>query len=276
MSDIKLPETKTPANLGTGRRKTAVARVRLAAGTGKIIINGRPLENYFPTEALRVVAVQPLDASTGTTDKFDAQITVTGGGPNGQAGAVRHGIARALLTVDVNFRPVLKAEGLLTRDSREKERKKYRPAGRAQTLPIQQALIALEFRPAGNPAGLFSKRPLVASLRVLFVIVYRLQYETSCHCRCVGLFRRRTGAVAPVASACGAERRNLAPIRRANPGAGVPQVRPSSAREGPAFQRAQGGVAGQAGADSSSWRCRTAWRRNSPCPCCNRVARSLI
>jgi small subunit ribosomal protein S9 len=128
MSDIKLPETKTPANLGTGRRKTAVARVRLAAGTGKIVINGRPLENYFPMEALRNVAVQPLTV-TGNTGKFDAQITVSGGGPTGQAGAVRHGLARALLTVDLNFRPVLKAEGFLTRDSREKERKKYGQPG---------------------------------------------------------------------------------------------------------------------------------------------------
>jgi small subunit ribosomal protein S9 len=128
MSDIKLPETKTPLNLGTGRRKTAIARVRLAAGTGKIVINGRPFENYFPMEALRGVAVQPLTV-TGTAEKFDAQITVTGGGPNGQAGAVRHGLARALLTVDLNFRPVLKAEGLLTRDSRERERKKYGQPG---------------------------------------------------------------------------------------------------------------------------------------------------
>ena len=116
------------ANLGTGRRKTSVARVRLAAGTGKITINGRPFENYFPMEALRVVALQPLTA-TGSTDKFDAQISVTGGGPTGQAGAVRHGLARALLTLDVNFRPVLKAEGLLTRDPRQKERKKYGQPG---------------------------------------------------------------------------------------------------------------------------------------------------
>ena len=128
MSDIKLPETNTPPNRGTGRRKTSVARVRLAAGTGKITINGRPFENYFPTEALRVVAVQPLTA-TGTTEKFDAQITVSGGGPTGQAGAVRHGLARALLTVDLNFRPLLKAEGHLTRDSRQKERKKYGQPG---------------------------------------------------------------------------------------------------------------------------------------------------
>jgi small subunit ribosomal protein S9 len=128
MSDIKLPETKAPNNLGTGRRKSAVARVRLTVGTGKIVINGRPLENYFPMEALRVVAIQPLTV-TATSDKFDAQITVSGGGPNGQAGAVRHGLARALLTVDVNFRPVLKAEGFLTRDSRMKERKKYGQPG---------------------------------------------------------------------------------------------------------------------------------------------------
>ena len=128
MSDIKLPETKTPQNLGTGRRKTAIARVRLTTGTGKIVINGRPFENYFPMEALRGVVVQPFTA-TGTTDKFDAQITVIGGGPSGQAGAVLHGLARALLTVDVNFRPVLKAEGLLTRDPRERERKKYGQPG---------------------------------------------------------------------------------------------------------------------------------------------------
>ena len=128
MSDIKLPETKLPHHLGTGRRKSAVARVRLATGTGKILVNGRPFENYFPTESLRVVAAQSLTA-TGTADKFDAQITVSGGGPTGQAGAVRHGLARALLTVDANFRPVLKAEGLLTRDSRMKERKKYGQPG---------------------------------------------------------------------------------------------------------------------------------------------------
>jgi small subunit ribosomal protein S9 len=102
--------------------------VRLATGTGKILVNGRPFENYFPTESLRVVVLQPLTA-TSSTDKYDAQITVSGGGPNGQAGAVRHGIARALLTVDANLRPVLKAEGLLTRDPRMRERKKYGQPG---------------------------------------------------------------------------------------------------------------------------------------------------
>jgi len=128
MADIKIPEIKPPQHLGTGRRKTAVARVRLASGTGKILVNGRPFENYFPAESLRMVASQPLTV-TGMADKYDAQISVSGGGPNGQAGAVRHGIARALLTVDANLRPLLRAEGLLTRDSRMRERKKYGQPG---------------------------------------------------------------------------------------------------------------------------------------------------
>jgi small subunit ribosomal protein S9 len=128
MSDLKLPETKSPQHIGTGRRKTAVARVRLATGTGKVLINGRAFENYFPLESQRNTAVQPLTV-TATADKYDVQITVTGGGPDGQAGAVRHGIARALLTIDPNFRPILKAEGFLTRDPRMKERKKYGQPG---------------------------------------------------------------------------------------------------------------------------------------------------
>ena len=114
--------------LGTGRRKTAVARVRLRAGSGKIVVNGRAVEVYFPLESLRGVVTQPLTV-TESTSKFDARITVTGGGPSGQAGAVRHGIARALLKVDANLRPSLKAEGLLTRDPRMKERKKYGQPG---------------------------------------------------------------------------------------------------------------------------------------------------
>src|SRR5512133_3637783 len=128
MSEIKLPETKAPQHLGTGRRKTAVARVRLATGTGKIQINGKPLEAYFPVETQRMIVAQPLTI-TGTADKYDAHVTVTGGGPNGQAGAVRHGLARALLTVDSNLRPILKAEGFLTRDPRMRERKKYGQPG---------------------------------------------------------------------------------------------------------------------------------------------------
>ncbi len=115
-------------NLGTGRRKTSVARVRLASGSGKITVNGRPFENYFPTETLRMVVSQPLVA-TSTTAKFDIRVNVNGGGPTGQAGAVRHGIARALLENDASLRPALKSEGLLTRDSREKERKKYGQPG---------------------------------------------------------------------------------------------------------------------------------------------------
>jgi small subunit ribosomal protein S9 len=114
--------------IGTGRRKTAVARVRLATGSGKITVNGRPFENYFPVETLRATASQPL-AVTGTAEKVDTRVNVSGGGPNGQAGAVSHGIARALLKFDANLRPQLKAEGLLTRDSRMKERKKYGQPG---------------------------------------------------------------------------------------------------------------------------------------------------
>lgn len=114
--------------LGTGRRKTAVARVRLAPGAGKITVNGRPIENYFVLEAQRTWATHAL-AVTGTASRFDARVNVSGGGPNGQAGAVRLGIARALLKTDLNCRSVLKAEGLLTRDPRVKERKKYGQPG---------------------------------------------------------------------------------------------------------------------------------------------------
>jgi small subunit ribosomal protein S9 len=114
--------------VATGRRKTAVARVRLASGSGKIVINGRALENYFPTEVLRGMVHQPFNASQ-SSNKFDARVNVSGGGPAGQAGAVRHGISRALLLADSTMRPMLKAEGLLTRDPRMKERKKYGQPG---------------------------------------------------------------------------------------------------------------------------------------------------
>lgn len=114
--------------LGTGRRKTAVARVRIAPGSGKFVVNGRPFENYFPTETLRMVVNQPLVA-TALAGKLDIRVNVQGGGPNGQAGAVRHGLARALNKSDINLRPTLKAEGLLTRDPRERERKKYGQPG---------------------------------------------------------------------------------------------------------------------------------------------------
>jgi small subunit ribosomal protein S9 len=114
--------------LGTGRRKTAVARVRLAVGSGKITINGRPFENYFGTDSLRTLATQAL-AATESVTKYDVRINVEGGGPAGQAGAIRHGIARALLLVDAALRPALKSAGYLTRDPRMRERKKYGQPG---------------------------------------------------------------------------------------------------------------------------------------------------
>jgi len=114
--------------LGTVRRKTAIARVRLASGNGKITVNGRAFDNYFTLETQRSQATMPLTV-TGTAEKFDTRINVSGGGPNGQADAVRHGIARALLKFDAALRPSLKAEGLLTRDPRMKERKKYGQPG---------------------------------------------------------------------------------------------------------------------------------------------------
>jgi small subunit ribosomal protein S9 len=110
--------------IGTGRRKSSVARVRLVPGTGKITINGRDIEEYIPFAALRMVVNQPLVA-TETTGSYDILVNVNGGGYTGQAGAIRHGIARALLTVDPEYRPTLKRAGLLTRDPRMKERKKY-------------------------------------------------------------------------------------------------------------------------------------------------------
>ena len=120
--------TKTNEFLGTGRRKTAVARVRLAAGSGKITVNGRPVENYFVLDTQRFTVTGPLTI-TGTADKLDVRVNVQGGGPNGQAGATRHGIARALLKFDATLRPALKKEGFLTRDPRERERKKYGQPG---------------------------------------------------------------------------------------------------------------------------------------------------
>ncbi len=123
-----MADSKSPEMVATGRRKSAVARVRLSVGSGKIVVNGRPLENYFPTEVLRGMVTQPF-SSTQMTSKFDARVNVTGGGPAGQAGAVRHGIARALLVADPNLRPTLKGDGLLTRDPRMKERKKYGQPG---------------------------------------------------------------------------------------------------------------------------------------------------
>jgi small subunit ribosomal protein S9 len=109
---------------GTGRRKTATARVFLKSGTGEINVNGRSLEGFFPSPVLRMVIRQPL-VLTETEEKYDFYVTVEGGGSTGQAGAVRHGIARALLATEADLRERLKAGGFLTRDPRKKERKKY-------------------------------------------------------------------------------------------------------------------------------------------------------
>ena len=109
---------------GTGRRKSSVARVYLVPGTGKITINKRDIDEYLGLETLKVIVRQPLVA-TETADKYDVLVNVKGGGYTGQAGAIRHGISRALLNVDADFRPVLKKAGFLTRDPRMKERKKY-------------------------------------------------------------------------------------------------------------------------------------------------------
>ena len=109
---------------GTGRRKKSVARVRLVPGTGKITINKRDIDEYFGLETLKVVVRQPMEL-TKTIGKFDVLVTVQGGGFTGQAGAIRHGIARALLEVDEEYRAELKSAGFLTRDPRMKERKKY-------------------------------------------------------------------------------------------------------------------------------------------------------
>ena len=116
--------TKAAKFYGTGRRKSSVARVYLVPGKGTITINKRDIDEYFGLETLKVIVRQPLVA-TETVDKYDVIVTVKGGGFTGQAGAIRHGIARALLTVDADFRPVLKKAGFLTRDPRMKERKKY-------------------------------------------------------------------------------------------------------------------------------------------------------
>lgn len=114
----------TQAKLITGRRKEAVARVRLTPGTGEFTVNERPLDEYFPTRVHRMVAVSPLKL-LGREKDYDVVVTIKGGGVSGQAGAVRLGLARALIDLDPELRPQLKAEGYLSRDAREKERRKY-------------------------------------------------------------------------------------------------------------------------------------------------------
>ncbi|MFH0771355.1 MAG: 30S ribosomal protein S9 [Candidatus Omnitrophota bacterium] len=121
-------ETTEVKYSAVGRRKESVARVSLKAGSGQFIINKRPLDNYFPRETLRTLIKEPFDA-TQTVNKFDVSATVCGGGNSGQAGAVRLGIARALLKVDANLRSTLRSHELLTRDSRMRERKKFGQKG---------------------------------------------------------------------------------------------------------------------------------------------------
>ena len=110
--------------MGTGRRKKSIARVRLVPGNGNVLINNRDIQTYFGLETLRMIVNQPL-VLTGTKDRFDVIVNVHGGGFTGQAGAIRHGITRALIKSDENLKPELKAAGFVTRDSRMKERKKY-------------------------------------------------------------------------------------------------------------------------------------------------------
>ncbi len=115
---------KSEVYLGTGRRKKSIARVRLTEGKGNIFVNGKTLDEYFGTEILKVIVKQPFSV-TNTDGKYDVICKVTGGGFTGQAGAIRHGIARALNEANSDYRPALKSNGFLTRDSRMKERKKY-------------------------------------------------------------------------------------------------------------------------------------------------------
>ncbi len=122
-----MPEAQTII-VSTGKRKTAVARVRLRLGSGAIRVNGKPVDEYFTREVLRILVRQPLE-STNATSRFDVTANVNGGGPAGQAGALRHGIARALEKFDGSVRPTLKRGGFLTRDARKKERKKYGQRG---------------------------------------------------------------------------------------------------------------------------------------------------
>ncbi|MCD7729976.1 MAG: 30S ribosomal protein S9 [Oscillospiraceae bacterium] len=117
-------ESKQPYFYGTGRRKSSVARVRVYAGSGNVTINGRTIDDYFGLETLKLIVRQPL-VLTDNAEKFDIVCTVAGGGVTGQAGAIRHGLSRALLQYDAELRPVLKKAGFLTRDPRMKERKKY-------------------------------------------------------------------------------------------------------------------------------------------------------
>ena len=117
-------ESKNPYFYGTGRKKHSVARVRIYQGSGKITVNGRDIDDYFGLETLKLIVRQPLNLC-GVAEQFDIVCTVAGGGVSGQAGAIRHGLSRALLQYNADLRPQLKSAGFLTRDPRMKERKKY-------------------------------------------------------------------------------------------------------------------------------------------------------
>ena len=123
-SKVRKVATAAKRFIGLGRRKTSIARLYLTPGEGKILVNKRDFENYFPRETLRMLILQPVEA-TGNIGKFDIMVNVIGGGKSGQAGAVRHGVARALLALNQDYRKPLNKGGFLTRDSREVERKKY-------------------------------------------------------------------------------------------------------------------------------------------------------
>ena len=125
---------------GTGRRKSSIARVYLTPGTGKVTINKKDIDDYFGLETLKIIARQPLEA-TNTADKYDVKVTVKGGGFTGQAGAIRHGIARALNEADADFRPILKKAGFLTRDSRMKEKKEIRLEESSSCTTVLQTLV---------------------------------------------------------------------------------------------------------------------------------------
>ena len=135
----------------TGRRKSSVARVRLVPGEGKVVINGREMNDYFGLETLKLIVNQPLEL-TETKDKYDILVNVIGGGFSGQAGAIRHGISRALCKVDEEYRPALKKAGLMTRDPREKERRKYglKKARKASQYSKRQLLRFIKKFPAIN------------------------------------------------------------------------------------------------------------------------------
>ena len=142
-------------NYGTGRRKSAVARVFIKAGKGDIVVNDKPVDVLFSRETGRMIVRQPLNL-TGTLGQFDIMVNVSGGGENGQAGAVRHGITRALIDYNAEFKPVLKAAGLVTRDAREVERKKVglRKARRRKQFSKRYLLLCLS-----KADGQFTKPP---------------------------------------------------------------------------------------------------------------------